>query len=1052
MLFGLDGNDTLNGGGGIDSMTGGLGDDVYIVDDAGDFVFEFGGEGTDTIRTSLTTYNLVGLPQIENLEYTGTGAANLTGNAANNVLAGARGNDTLDGGDGIDTLRGGSGNDRLMLQHDLVTGGTVFDGGSGSDTLYVSNPTVTNTPDGPIYISNLFNASISSIEAVSFGSTASTVFQARVDFNQLGTGFAKNLTLNGGAGVDKFLVLAGGSGNYQLPSFTLSGGWNTTSNAATSDAVLLVGVNGNDYTLRAAATHTGLQVLVGADMGDFLIGGRNNEALFGGDGDDTMEAGEGNDTMTGGEGSDVFVIDGDGVKVITDFVIGTDKIDLYRTGIDNFTNLAPILSESGGNTVLTSKYNGVTTTYTIQGVTGLTATDFLFSTDTDNKVDRGSGNADLLAGAGGNDDLKGLGGADTLFGLNGNDTLDGGQGNDLLVGGLGNDTYVIDSVGDVVVENAASGIDTITSTLSTYTLANLANIENLTYIGSSASTLTGNAANNSLAGGSGTDTLNGLAGANTLNGNGGNDTLVQAGDVAEGSFYNGGGGTDTLAVSQSVGSAGLFAVNFAVSTLQSIERVTFGSVTNTTFQIITVAPQIGAGISFETELVGGAGADKFIIVAPTAGSYQLASFKLTNWTTTTDSATSDVVTLIAATNNPGDFILSAANKHGGIQALVGADGNDQLFGGQNNELMSGGNGNDTLDADDGNDTMTGGSGNDVFVLDGNGIKIITDFSASADRIDLSQTGFDSFASIQPYFSTVSGNAVLSASTQDGPLSYTLQGVSLGSLTESNFIFSTAANPEAKSGTSSSEVVNGKGGADRLFGLGGNDTLNGFAGNDTLDGGAGNDRVVGGAGNDVYIINSGSDTVVEKAEEGVDTIQTSLTSYGLTNLPNVENLTYTGGSNATLTGSTGANGLTGSTGNDKISGGGGNDTIRGGSGNDTLTGGAGTDYFFFDVAPNATTNLDTIKDFAAAQGEGDILRLFHSAFTALEGSVESDEFFSAAGAVAAETSLHRLIYNTTTGALYYDADGSGVSFNPIQFATLIGAPNLTFEDFSVFGVG
>ena len=67
-------------------------------------------------------------------------------------------------------------------------------------------------------------------------------------------------------------------------------------------------------------------------------------------------------------------------------------------------------------------------------------------------------------------------------------------------------------------------------------------------------------------------------------------------------------------------------------------------------------------------------------------------------------------------------------------------------------------------------------------------------------------------------------------------------------------------------------------------------------------------------------------------------------------------------------------------------------------------------------------------------------------------VESDEFFSAAGAVGAETSLHRLVYNSTTGALYYDADGSGVSFNPIQFATLIGAPNLTFEDFSILGVG
>jgi serralysin len=1055
-LIGNGGNDTLNGGAGDDDMSGGDGDDVYIVDSVGDQIFEDdsiqGSSGNDSIRTSLSSYSLggVGLEFIENLSFTGIGAASLTGNLLNNLLAGGKGADTLNGGTGLDTLRGGAGNDTLIHDGDITPPAQqgdptkIFDGGTGTDTLRV-----TNTVGSTFFPVSLNNAFLSSIEKISFGSVASTTMQVQVDFFQLGGGLSKNAELIGGAGTDKFLVLALTSGSYTLSSFTLTNWTTDFANPGTSDAVILSGAtSGQNYTLRAAASHDGLQVLGGNDGDDMLIGGNSNEVLAGNAGADTLTPGDGNDTMEGGTGADVYVVDGDGVKVITGFTVGTDLIDLRETGVDSFDNLAPFMFVSGGNTVLQKFTNGVATTYTFQGVTNLGASDFIFSTSTAPRSETGTGGIDVLAGSGGNDKVQGLGGNDTMFGLNGNDTLDGGLGNDSMFGGAGDDSYIIDVTGDLAFEDVGAGTDTIRTSLATYSLASLGNIENLTYTGSSAAALTGNSGNNSLMGGSGADTLNGGGGADTLNGGNGNDTLVRSGDTTSGMLFNGGSGTDTLSISNTVLSGTIYNTILANASVSSIERIIFDSVTtNTVFQIAVLAGQIGPGIAFGTELVGGAGLDNFVVIASSPDTYRLPSFTLTNWTTGSTAATSDVVRLDAASSS-GSYTLFAAGRHDGIQVLNGSNGNDKLFGGLSNELLNGGNGADTLDPEDGNDTMTGGGGSDIFVVDGNGTKLITDFTDGTDCIDLSETGFDNFASIVPYLSEVNGNAVLSASPDGVLTSYTLQGVSLASLSAADFIFSTENVAGSVSGTSASELINARAGSDIIFGLGGNDTINGFGGADTIDGGAGNDRLVGGAGNDIYILNSGNDTVVENASEGVDTIQTSQKSYGLSNIANVENLTYTGTSNATLAGNSGDNGLTGSTGNDKISGAGGADTIRGGSGNDTLTGGAGADAFFFDVAPNASNNIDQIKDFTSAT---DVLQLFHATFSALGASVGSDQFISGPGVTTAQTSLQLLIYNTSNGALYYDADGDGVSFNPVQFATLNGAPTLTFEDFSVFGL-
>jgi hypothetical protein len=121
-----------------------------------------------------------------------------------------------------------------------------------------------------------------------------------------------------------------------------------------------------------------------------------------------------------------------------------------------------------------------------------------------------------------------------------------------------------------------------------------------------------------------------------------------------------------------------------------------------------------------------------------------------------------------------------------------------------------------------------------------------------------------------------------------------------------------------------------------------------------------------------------------------------------------------------------------------------DILKGGLGNDTLTGNAGADQFVFDTAPDALTNVDTITDFAAG---ADKLVLDDEIFTALTSGPGADDFVSGAGATAALDGADHLIYNSSTGALYYDADGTGAS-SAVQFATLTDHPAITTSDFAV----
>ncbi|MDX1917602.1 MAG: calcium-binding protein [Candidatus Caenarcaniphilales bacterium] len=223
-----------------------------------------------------------------------------------------------------------------------------------------------------------------------------------------------------------------------------------------------------------------------------------------------------------------------------------------------------------------------------------------------------------------------------------------------------------------------------------------------------------------------------------------------------------------------------------------------------------------------------------------------------------------------------DLILGGA----GDDNLVGGTGRDELKGGAGDDTLNGGNGGDRLDGGRGADTMIGGKADDVYVVDNVG-DVVT---------ELADEGNDRVRS---------------------SISYTL-----GDNVEELTLF---------------------GDSNDLIGIG-NDLDNILIGsnqNDTLDGGLGSDQMSGGRGNDIYIVDSSGDAITEQANQGTDTVRSSI---DFTLPANVENLE--------LLGSTDLNG-TGNSLNNMITGNDGANILNGGSGADTLIGGLGDDIYIVD---------------------------------------------------------------------------------------------------------
>lgn len=372
---------------------------------------------------------------------------------------------------------------------------------------------------------------------------------------------------------------------------------------------------------------------------------------------------------------------------------------------------------------------------------------------------------------------------------------------------------------------------------------------------------------------------------------------------------------------------------------------------------------------------------------------------------------------------------------GGTQAphVDGAVGNDTILGGAAADFLAGGVGNDSLVGGDADDNLAGGAGADTLSGDAGGD--LLDGGSGADRL-IGGTGDDE------YVVDNAGDVVVEVVSGGNDTVRASINFTLGATLENLLLVGEAD-------------INGTGNA-------GGNLIVGNDGDNRLDGGAGADLLSGGKGDDTYVVDNVLDAVGESAGNGVDTVLSSVTFT----LPDqVENLTLTGvaavngtGNNQnnnlvgnaganTLSGGLGTDALVGGAGNDSLSGGGDNDTLSGGLGSDTLTGGDGGDRFVFDAILSATTNVDLVSDFDLGVDE---LQLSKSVFSAL-GTANTDldalQFRAGAGFTSGATAAHRIIYDTDSGSLFYDRDGSGPAAS-VKFAVLDNAPAIGVSDIFV----
>ncbi len=332
-------------------------------------------------------------------------------------------------------------------------------------------------------------------------------------------------------------------------------------------------------------------------------------------------------------------------------------------------------------------------------------------------------------------------------------------------------------------------------------------------------------------------------------------------------------------------------------------------------------------------------------------------------------------------------------------SILGETGDDTIAGGDDNDTVDGGDDDDSIDGDGGDDSLDGGTDKDT-ITGGNG----------EDTID----GGD-------------GNDDINGGNDEDSIDGGLGKDTLDGDDEDDTINGGDGN-DSITGGSDDDELNGDIGSDKLYGEANQDTLNGGDGTDSLVGGDDEDELNGGLGNDKLY---GGDSLGGGAD-GDDTLNGD-------------------GGNDKLYGEAGADELNGGDGNDEIRGGAVNDTINGGLGKDSkLYGEAGDDVFLFDTALG-TANLKTLKDFSSVVNGDDSFQLDNDIFTAAfiggVGALNAAHFISGAGVAAAVDADDFLIYNTSNGKLYYDADGSGAGA-AVQIALVSTKIALTAADFTI----
>lgn len=489
-LYGDAGNDTIDGGIGNDVMTGSTGDDVYYANSASDVIVEQANEGTDTVHSTAT---LTLAANVENLVLYGTSGISGTGNALDNSITGNTASNVLNGGFGNDTMIGGLGNDSYYV--DAAGDVVVENVGEGTDKVF---STITYT-----LAATLENLTLIGTDAINgTGNDSNNTILGNAAANAL-YGLAGNDAINGGGGDD---TLVGGLGNdtYIIDSANVTvvevEGEGTDRVISSLDTTLSADVE--NLTLTGLANING----TGNELNNSLAGNDANNILTGLDGNDALNGDLGADTLIGGTGNDTYTVESTGDVVIELANEGTDRVN---------SSIDYVLGDHLENLTLT-------------GTAAISGTGNVL----DNSITGNSAN-------------------NLLTGLDGDDSLNGGVGNDTLIGGTGDDIYTVDSLGDVVNENAGEGTDRVTSAVD-YTLGD--HVENLTLSGSVATQGIGNGLNNSITGNSANNLLYGLAGNDTISGSTGNDHLYGGAGIDR---LTGSGGNDIFHFSSTDSGSGL---------------------------------------------------------------------------------------------------------------------------------------------------------------------------------------------------------------------------------------------------------------------------------------------------------------------------------------------------------------------------------------------------------------------------------------------------------------------------------------------------------------
>ncbi|MFN5996468.1 MAG: hypothetical protein ACK47C_05070 [Paracoccaceae bacterium] len=1015
----------------IDVLTGGTGDDMFLVSVGADTIT--GGAGFDTIvltgATAGIRVSLEALNQNTNIAAGQTyvsiegilGSAfsdTLTGDPANNRIEGQDGNDRLSGSSGNDSLFGGNGNDTLLggIGVDVLDGGVGRDRASYRESLFGVVADLTTPGGNGGEAAGDSYVGIEDLEGTGYTDTLAGDAQANnilaLEGNDRLDGRAGNDSLYGGDGTD---TLIGGEGADRLDGGTGTdfASYDTSATAIRIDLVttslntgdalgdIFTGIEG--FILSAFA-----DTFSGSTLADQAFGGAGNDTLTGLAGNDTLSGGSGNDTLYGGDGDDRLMGG-----------IGTDRL------------------EGGAGTDLVT-YAEATAGVWVDFVTpALNTGEALGDVLVAIEGVEGSGFADTLAADAGANRLFGLGGNDALSGRGGNDLLEGGDGDDTLMGGTGSDTLTGGAGVDIAsyAESTGLRVDMATPSLSTGEALGdtFSGIEGLLG-GTGADTLQGDGFANLLLGGLGNDSLEGRAGNDTLQGGDGADTLMggDGNDTLDGGLANdwldGGIGNDTLmggdGLDTLLGGDGVDQLDGGLASDRleggaSNDTLTGGDGNdllygdadfdwldggsgNDTLVGGDGDDRLDGGINTD-RLEGGLGNDLYfvdsaldvVVEAALAGTDTID----TTLTSYTLGANVEILILRTGANATGigntlDNTLAAGAGNDTLSGLAGVDwlygdaGNDSLDGGSETDALWGGTGADTILGGDGGDALLGETGNDVL-YGGNGV----DWLFGGDDSDRLEGGADTDALFGQY-----GNDLLYGDGGDDNLDggfgedvlYGGQGV--------DWLFGSFSNDSLFGGSET----------DALFGQEGDDLLDGGDGGDNLDGGSGHDNLTGGAGDDWLYGQDGQDTL-----NGGDN----------------DDVLWGGANNDTLIGGVGG---------DHLDGGDGDDWLKGGAGRDVYHGGAGVDHFEIitadaeDLFLDFTTGVDRVVLDRAALGI--------AAGATLAGMWQTGQAMPSNFAGPAAV----LFFDTNFRALFLDLDG-GSTANAVALFSLDEGCTLALAD-------